>query len=58
MSGRVGGASYIKVGLFKFLQGSKVVVVSLQAGFHFLAPHHLSNGQHHLVEQQTPIKVQ
>lgn len=41
---------YIKVGQLKLLQGSKVVVVSLQAGVHVFAPHHLRDGEHHLVD--------
>lgn len=38
------GVIYIKVGQLKLLQGCKVVVVSLQAGIHVLAPHHLRDG--------------
>lgn len=43
------GVVYIKVSQFKFLQGSKVVVVSIQASIHVFAPHQLGDGQHHLV---------
>lgn len=38
------GVIYIKVGQLKLLQGCKVVMVSLQAGIHVLAPHHLRDG--------------
>ncbi len=53
LSSGVTDVIYIKVSLFKFLQGCKVVMVSLQAGIHVPAPHHLRDGQHHLVDTHT-----
>lgn len=41
VSSRVISVVYIKVSEFEFQQGGKVVVVSLQAGIHVPAPHHL-----------------
>lgn len=51
-------AIYIKVGQLKLLQGSKVVVVSLQTGVHVFTPHHLRDGEHHLVDTQARQHVQ